>query len=61
MKAVRTGRVAFADGNLYFNRAGTTIARTAEILAEILHGVETSGLTEGSCWRWYTESRVRVV
>jgi iron complex transport system substrate-binding protein len=61
LKAVRTGRVAFADGNLYFNRAGTTIARTAEILAEILHGVETNGLTEGSCWRWYTESRVRVV
>jgi iron complex transport system substrate-binding protein len=61
LKAVRTGRVAFADGNLYFNRAGITIARTAEILAEILHGVETDGLTEGPCWRWYTESRVRVV
>jgi iron complex transport system substrate-binding protein len=61
LKAVRTGRVAFADGNLYFNRAGITIARTAEILAEILHGVETNGLTEGRCWRWYTESRVRVV
>jgi iron complex transport system substrate-binding protein len=60
LKAVRSGRVAFADGNLYFNRAGTTIARTAEILAEILHGVETNGLTEGACWRWYTESRVRV-
>jgi iron complex transport system substrate-binding protein len=61
LKAVRTGRVAFADGNLYFNRAGTTIARTSEILAEILHGVETNGSTEGPCWRWYTESRVRVV
>jgi iron complex transport system substrate-binding protein len=61
LKAVRSGRVAFADGNLYFNRAGTTIARTGEILAEILHGVETNGLTEGVCWRWYTESRLRVV
>lgn len=61
LKAVRSGRVAFADGNLYFNRAGTTIARTGEILAEILHGVETNELTEGVCWRWYTESRLRVV
>jgi iron complex transport system substrate-binding protein len=61
LKAVRGGRVAFADGNLYFNRAGTTIARTGEILAEILHGVETNALTEGVCWRWYTESRLRVV
>lgn len=39
LRAVRSGHVAFADGNLYFNRSGMTIAPTAEIIAEILHGV----------------------
>ena len=52
MRAVRSGQVAYADGNLYFNRSGTTVARTAEILAEILHGEVTGELTEGSAWRW---------
>jgi iron complex transport system substrate-binding protein len=59
LRAVRSGRVAFADGNLYFNRSGMTIVRTAEILAEILHGLETDGATEGVRWRWYTEARAR--
>jgi iron complex transport system substrate-binding protein len=36
--AVRQGKVALADGNKYFNRSGTTIVETVEILAEILHG-----------------------
>ncbi len=39
LQAVRKSNVVFADGNLYFNRSGMTIARTAEIIAEILHGV----------------------
>ena len=39
LRAVQNGNVTFADGNLYFNRSGMTLARTAEILAEILHGV----------------------
>jgi iron complex transport system substrate-binding protein len=39
LRAVRNGRVAFADGNLYFNRSGMTAVQTAEIIAEILHGV----------------------
>jgi iron complex transport system substrate-binding protein len=39
LRAVKANRVAFADGNLYFNRSGMTVARTAEIIAEILHGV----------------------
>jgi iron complex transport system substrate-binding protein len=39
LRAVRANRVFFADGNLYFNRSGMTVARTAEIIAEILHGV----------------------
>jgi iron complex transport system substrate-binding protein len=60
LRAVKEGRVAFADGNLYFNRSGTTIVRTAEILAEILHDVDTPKAAENFCWRWYTEPRVRV-
>jgi iron complex transport system substrate-binding protein len=39
LQAVRNGNVVFADGNLFFNRSGMTIARTAEIIAEILHNV----------------------
>jgi len=39
LQAVRSGKVAFADGNLFFNRGGMTIAQSAEIVAEILHGV----------------------
>jgi iron complex transport system substrate-binding protein len=40
LRAVREGKVAFADGNLFFNRSGMTVSQTAEILAEILHGVD---------------------
>lgn len=40
LQAVRNGNVAFADGNLFFNRAGMTMAQTAEIIAEILHGLD---------------------
>ena len=50
LRSVREGRVAFADGNRFFNRSGMTIAQTAEILAEILHGVEFEGSTEGVHW-----------
>jgi iron complex transport system substrate-binding protein len=50
LQAVRKSNVAFADGNLFFNRSGMTISRTAEIIAEILHGVsfEESG---GTHWQ----------
>jgi iron complex transport system substrate-binding protein len=37
LRAVREGKVVLADGNRYFNRSGTTIVETTEILAEILH------------------------
>jgi iron complex transport system substrate-binding protein len=51
LQAVRNGRVAFADGNLYFNRSGMTVSRTAEIIAEILHGVTFADTREGQwCW-----------
>ena len=52
LRSVRTGRVAFADGNLFFNRSGMTISRTAEILAEILHAEISGTPTEGVHWRW---------
>lgn len=43
-------RVIFADGNRFFNRSGMTVAQTAEILAEILHGVPFGSSTEGVHW-----------
>jgi len=52
LRAVSAGRVAFADGNLFFNRSGMTIARTAEILAEILHGLKFETPTENAHWVW---------
>jgi iron complex transport system substrate-binding protein len=52
LRAVRNGRVAFADGNLFFNRSGMTIVRTAEIMAEILHGLVFGERTERHHWRW---------
>lgn len=52
LRAVRAGKVAFADGNLFFNRSGMTISRTAEILGEILHGIVFGERTEGLHWRW---------
>jgi iron complex transport system substrate-binding protein len=49
LRAVRAGKVAFADGNLFFNRSGMTITPTAEILAEILHGLDY-GHAAHWCW-----------
>jgi iron complex transport system substrate-binding protein len=51
LRAVRNGNVAFADGNLFFNRSGMTVSETAEIIAETLHGVRFGGGTEGIHWR----------
>lgn len=52
LKAVRQGKVAFADGNLLFNRSGMTVSQTAEVIAEILHGVSFHEPTKGVHWRW---------
>jgi len=52
LQAVRKGNVAFADGNLFFNRSGMTVSQSAEIIAEILHGVPFGAPTEGVHWRW---------
>jgi iron complex transport system substrate-binding protein len=55
LRSVREGKVAFADGNLFFNRSGMTIARTAEIIAEILHGVTFGEPSHGQHWHWIGE------
>ncbi len=53
MNAVKNGRVAVADGNKYFNRSGTTIVETAQILAEILHGRSVAQSWLGTAWLPY--------
>ena len=50
LRAVRNGGVAFADGNKYFNRSGTTVVETTEILAEILHGGDGPAAWRGDAW-----------
>jgi iron complex transport system substrate-binding protein len=49
LRAVRERKVFFADGNLFFNRSGMTVSRTAEIIAEILHGETLHGETPHGC------------
>jgi iron complex transport system substrate-binding protein len=56
LSAVRRGRVALADGNTYFNRSGTTIVETVEILADILHGDGLGAGGFGTAWRSYEPS-----
>ena len=51
LQAVRKGNVAFADGNLLFNRSGMSVSQTAEVIAEILHGISFGGRTKGVRWR----------
>ncbi len=55
LRAVRQGRVVLADGNKYFNRSGTTIVETVEILAEILHGYPAGH--EGKAWMSHSSNR----
>lgn len=51
LQAVRKGNVMFADGNLLFNRSGMTVSRTAEVIAEILHGISFDQPSQGVHWR----------
>ncbi|MGA2351728.1 MAG: ABC transporter substrate-binding protein [Terracidiphilus sp.] len=53
LKSVRAGTVALADGNLYFNRSGTTIVETVEIIAEILHGYRRTDDRHVGAWQLY--------
>jgi iron complex transport system substrate-binding protein len=57
LRAVRESKVAFADGNRFFNRSGMSISQTAEIIAEILHGVTFGQATKGQHWRWMGDGR----
>ncbi len=52
LRSVRSGKVAIADGNRFFNRSGMTLSQTAEIMAEILHGVTFGDGPENGMWRW---------
>jgi iron complex transport system substrate-binding protein len=56
LRAVKSGRVFFADGNKFFNRSGTTIVETAEIIAEILHGWRSGESWEGRAWQRYVRA-----
>jgi iron complex transport system substrate-binding protein len=51
LRAVRDRKVVLADGNRYFNRSGTTIVDTVEILAEILHDRPAGYLSKA--WEHY--------
>ncbi len=55
LRAVRDGKVVLADGNRYFNRSGTTIVQTVEILAEILHD-HPAGY-RGQAWERYRRTQ----
>ncbi|MGO9471730.1 MAG: DUF5522 domain-containing protein [Isosphaeraceae bacterium] len=55
LRAVKHGKVVLADGNRYFNRSGTTIVQTVEILAEILHGYPAGHW--GKAWVCYSARR----
>lgn len=56
LKSVRAGRVALADGNLYFNRSGTTIVQTVEIIAEILHSHGSGDKRRAGAWQPYADT-----
>lgn len=51
LAAVRESHVAIADGNTYFNRSGTTIVKTVEIIAEILHGYKPESALHPAAWQ----------
>ena len=57
LRAVKSRNVFSADGNLYFNRSGTTIADTAEILADILHGTRLHDCDATVIWRRYEATK----
>ena len=50
LSAVRNGRVVMVDGNQYFNRPGSRLVESAEILAECLHPGRCVELTPRMPW-----------
>jgi iron complex transport system substrate-binding protein len=50
LPAVQAKRVYVVDGNAYFNRPGPRIVESVEILAEILHPQECTGLAPAGAY-----------
>ncbi|MGH3442478.1 MAG: cobalamin-binding protein [Nitriliruptorales bacterium] len=50
LTAVKSGRVAFADGSAYFNRPGPRLVDSAAIVAAVAHGVGPAMALEGEAW-----------
>lgn len=51
LRAVESARVFFADGNRFFNRSGTSVVDSAEMLAEMLHSDALVGGATRAAWR----------
>jgi iron complex transport system substrate-binding protein len=51
LAAVRTGRVAYADGSAYFSRPGPRLVTSAQIIAAVAHGVGPGTALEGLGWQ----------
>lgn len=53
LKAVRTGRVALIDGNMYFSRPGPRLRESLRIAAAVIHPEHCRDLApeEGVAWR----------
>jgi iron complex transport system substrate-binding protein len=56
LRAVREGKVVFADGNLYFNRSGITVVETAEIIADVVHGTRFHQQPRALAWQLLSRS-----
>jgi iron complex transport system substrate-binding protein len=57
LRAVQSGNVFVADGNLYFNRSGPSLFETPELLAEMLHQEVFAPRHEGEVWRRWAQGR----
>jgi len=51
LRAVRSGRVFAADGNLYFNRSSPSVFETPWLLAEMIHPQAFAPTHEGNVWQ----------
>jgi iron complex transport system substrate-binding protein len=61
LRAVRSGRVFAADGNLYFNRSSPGLFETVDLLAQMLHRETFAPKHEGAAWVcWSTDRRQRL-
>ncbi len=56
LRAVQSGRVFVADGNIYFNRSGPSLFDTPAIAAEMLHPASFAPAHEKAVWRRWQRS-----